>query len=226
MVTNSMYYPSKTKATTNFLRINVTCTNCKNHGTNCKYTIVIEKSPFDEKLKDKENALVQVTHEKHNHTGSRSRSNSRSHLRSSSSSSSIISSKSSSLKSLKSSSSLKIKQLNQITVSERTQISLYMQGYHGSAALYRDGLISKGETNVVSEEVYRKIIFEFNNKNSVGHDWYKNLKASSATFLPTITSSKTIGLSGYVQFCTDFPKLEIILFMEKQLPCLFKWISS
>jgi hypothetical protein len=97
-----------------------------------------------------------------------------------------------------------------------------MLAYHGSAHSYRAALISKGEKNVAEEEVYRKIISEYNNKNNVSHDWYKNLKATAATFLATLTSSKSTGLPGYIQFCTDFPKLEIILFMEKQLQCINK----
>ena len=96
-----------------------------------------------------------------------------------------------------------------------------MLHYGGSAKRYRLALLSRNTqaNKIRSLNVYRKALSEYKNDIYVSNDWASNLSTAMATFKATISAKH---LKGYIQNFEKDGKLEITIFSEKQLDCLFK----
>jgi hypothetical protein len=84
--------------------------------------------------------------------------------------------------------------------------------HNKSAKSYRDSRLAEG-LPVASEDVYRKIMQEYLNRESLSTDWFNNL-LTNATTLDAAAKGKK--LDGFVQFVSNYPNLFIVSFLEKQ----------
>ena len=94
--------------------------------------------------------------------------------------------------------------------------------YNGSAKRYRLALKDNPlipRHKIYSLNVYRKALSEFKNDIYFNSDWQSSLSAAMATFKATVTGRK---LSGYIQNIERDGHLQITIFSEKQLECLYK----
>ncbi|CAF1110079.1 unnamed protein product [Brachionus calyciflorus] len=89
--------------------------------------------------------------------------------------------------------------------------------HNGSAKHYRLALIGRKIENVASEDVYSKIVSEYNNRNNISNNWLDNLLSNSTTMSCTVLSNK---FNGYVQQIVVYPVFSLICFMQKQFECL------
>ena len=72
-----------------------------------------------------------------------------------------------------------------------------MACHNGSATKYRFHLQTLAETsnqiiNIASEDVYRKILQEYNNRNDISPDWRQNLKTLASGYLSSIETAKKL----------------------------------
>jgi hypothetical protein len=117
---------------------------------------------------------------------SSSQSSSASHFSSSSSSTSS--------KSSKSSNQFKITSIHQITGQERIEIAkTIILEYAGSSKAYRLALIAMKAVNIASEEVYRKIVEQYRNKEDTSVSWEVNLKSTAASTHSSVRGKKLNG---------------------------------
>ena len=71
----------------------------------------------------------------------------------------------------------------QIIGEERSIVAQEIMNKHfGSARRYRLHLLSQNIKNVPEEEVFRKILSEYNSKDQMAIDWYQNLISTAATY--------------------------------------------
>ncbi len=92
-----------------------------------------------------------------------------------------------------------------------------MNKHFGSARRYRLHLLSQNIKNVPEEEVFRKILFEYNSKEQMVIDWYLNLISTAATYQSACKQSK---LGGFIQSIQTWSNLQISCFMQDQFECL------
>ncbi len=163
--------------------------------------ITVKDCPF----KTKEDVLkVLVEHPEHSHsfnftaaateeTSPDSVSDSESISSSQSSSASHFSSSSTSTSS-KSSNQFKITSIHQITGQERIEIAkTIILEYAGSSKAYRLALIAMKAVNIASEEVYRKIVEQYRNKEDTSVSWEVNLKSTAASTHSSVRGKKLNG---------------------------------
>ena len=161
--------------------------------------ITVKDCPF----KTKEDVLkVFVEHPEHSHsfnftaaateeTSPDSVSDSESISSSQSSSASHFSSSSTSSKS---SNEFKITSIHQITGQERVEIvKTIILEYAGSSKAYRLALIAMKAVNIASEEVYRKIVEQYRNKEDTSVSWEVNLKSTAASTHSSVRGKKLNG---------------------------------
>ena len=92
--------------------------------------------------------------------------------------------------------------------------------HQGSAANYRNHQLVKGEPseNIRSEAVYRTAVWNANNGNRKGATWQFQLTSVCDVFRAVLRGK----IRGYFQSLQLLPELEVALFMDTQLDCLFR----
>ena len=174
--THGVYNPESKKATTSCLRINAYCYYCKKADSKTtfgKYSITVNQSDEFDIMK------VEVKHSEHNHQAILAKSSSfQSAITSSSSSSATSDSESNEimLNPVKPPSEFNIRSIHQISGSEREKVAEDIRlNFRGSAKAYRLALIARNSLNIASEDVYRKILQQYSNKEDISVNWQINL---------------------------------------------------
>ena len=88
--------------------------------------------------------------------------------------------------------------------------------YQGSSNAYRAAMLHFGK-RVSSEEVYRKILQEYHNRENSLHEWYSSLMTTALTSKATIKGKK---IDVYVQQISPYNKFTLINYSERQLDCI------
>jgi hypothetical protein len=93
--------------------------------------------------------------------------------------------------------------------------------YASSAKRYRAALLNRNvpPEQIRSVAVYRKALSEFKNEVYVTADWVASLSTTMSAFKVSIPANH---LKGYIQHIEKDERLEITIYSENQLNCLYR----